>query len=151
MIFFLWPHAVGSFCCNCPERLRRWHLSWRRCHLRRREIITGCGCWLIRPGFLVALISVNNQRGSNPVFHASPFFLILRFPSNSTRTPSDAQILPLPLESVSRKPADPFHLSTLRLVRPHSTSPTIAAASGRSLILYPTKADSLSKTPHSLL
>lgn len=80
-------------------------VSRRRCHSRRSEIITGCGCWLIRPRFqrraLLALISVNNQRRSNPIFRARPLFLILRFPP---KTPSDAQILPLPLRVRAENP-----------------------------------------------
>lgn len=49
------------------------------------------------------------------------------------------------------KPVNLFHLSTLWLVHPHSTSLTISPAPGCSLILYPTKADNLSKTYLSLL
>lgn len=49
------------------------------------------------------------------------------------------------------KPVNLFHLSTLWLVHPHSASLTISPAPGCSLILYPTKADNLSKTYLSLL
>ena len=73
------------------------------------------------------------------------YFLSLALPDSFKHTHTHTHPSPC-LWGCALKPVNLFHLSTLWLVHPHSTSLTISPAPGCSLILYPTKADNLSKT-----